>query len=92
MDNITHNHEPCGFMFYVVSSFDEFKFKPKFYRGEYAIEIFLRELLAVKDQIMKILKINKSKVLTDEYKIMYKNSTHCHIYVKNLCLILQEKL
>ena len=44
LDNITHNHEPCGFMFYVVSSFEEFKFEPKFYRGPYTVEIFLREL------------------------------------------------
>jgi hypothetical protein len=29
-NNITHNHKPCSFMFNVVSTYDEYKFKPVF--------------------------------------------------------------
>ena len=54
--NITNNHIPCGYMFYAGSKYDEYKFKPVFYRGENAVYIFLNDILKVADKISCILK------------------------------------
>ena len=71
-------------MFYVVSIFDKYKFEPHFYRGEDAINQFIKQILSVKDSIMKIINQKKGMAMTLNDIRIYNNSTSCHICEKAL--------
>jgi hypothetical protein len=77
-------HEPCGYSFKVVSSYDEIEFKQELYRGPDAVKHFLMKILDTEDKIIKILKSNTEMMMTEEDKITHKNSTHCRFCHKEL--------
>ena len=83
-NNIVHNHVSCSFMFYVVSSFEEYQFTPQFFRGENATNLFLKALLQTKNEIMEILQHNKPMIMTDNDTQRHKRALLCHICEKPL--------
>ena len=86
---MTHKHVACGFMFYIVSAFQQFKFEPKFYRGKNTVHEFIRWLLKTKNEIMTIpqLIIIQSALchLCEDALNGDKVRDHCHIPGKSRC-------
>ena len=66
-------------MFYVVSMYDEYKFKPVFYRGENAVYKFLNDILKVADKISYLLNQNQEMIRTKNDEFNFMKSTICHI-------------
>ena len=88
-EKITHKHIPCGYMMYVVSTIDEYKFRPILYRGQDAVNKFLNDILEVADRITYISKQNKTMIIDEDDELKFQNSTICHICEK---LLLGDKV
>ena len=76
-------HEACSFSFIVVRS-DGQATKPFVYRGENAMEVFLKELLELEKTIREILAEPKPITMKAEDWEKHKNATECHICNKSL--------
>ena len=68
---IRHMHIACSYMFNVVSTFDEYKFEPKIFRGENGIKNFLRGLLKTKDEISNIINDSKPMIISESQQFKY---------------------
>ena len=93
MHNTTYNgarckkyqvHKPSSFCFHVVSEFEEYYFKPFVHRGDNAVKKFLVALFKVKHKIKKIVRQNKTMILTDEDAENFNKETTCHICRKSM--------
>ena len=76
------SHKACGYGYKLVCRYDENYSKPeKIYRGEDAIEKFIREMLSEVShcQIMVREEFKKPLVMTDQNEKDYQNATKCHI-------------
>ena len=87
---IKHLHKACSYMFNVVSDFDEYKFEPKIFRGENAIQNFLDEKLKTKDEIMKIIHGYKPMIISKSEQKEYEKSNKCHICEKQINTTLND--
>ena len=87
---IKHLHKACSYMFNVVSDFDEYKFEPKIFRGENAIQNFLDEILKTKDEIMKIIHGYKPMIISKSEQKEYEKSNICHICEKQINTTLND--
>ncbi|KAL9968200.1 hypothetical protein ACROYT_G026547 [Oculina patagonica] len=79
----TEKHEACGFSYTVVRS-DGKSTRPFVYRGENAVEVFLKHLLNEEKRIRSSLKIQKPLLMTAKDWKEHKNATSCHICNKSL--------
>lgn len=73
------NHVAISFALKVVSEFDEYKFPLSNYRGENAIDEFLKCLIDHGDRIAEIKSQEKEIIMTEEDKLDYEVSDRCHI-------------
>ena len=76
------SHKACGYGYKLVCRYDNKYSKPvKIYRGEDAIEKFIREMLSEVShcQIMVREELQKPLVMTDQNEKDYQNATKCHI-------------
>jgi hypothetical protein len=71
--------EPCGYAFNIVSDYPELNLGLQLYRGENAVNHFLRTLVDYGDEIRKTLDINRPMIITPEQEIEFQNATECHI-------------
>ncbi|XP_078353490.1 uncharacterized protein LOC144638167 [Oculina patagonica] len=79
----TEQHEACGFAYTVVRSDGKNK-RPFVYRGENAVEVFLK-CLQVEEKIIKNnLSTLQPLIMTSEDWRKFKNATECHICNKSL--------
>lgn len=71
------NHQVSGFTFYTVSDY----FPPNCvsYRGEDADKVFLENIQAEKERILKVIKDIKPMKLTPEEKKQFNKARRCHI-------------
>ena len=51
--------------------YDEYKFKPVFYRGENAVYKFINDILKVGDKISFILNLNQEMIVTKKWWIQF---------------------
>ena len=70
---------PCGFAFNIVSEFPELNLGLTLYRGENAVEEFLKRLLKCGDSIRKVLDNEKKMIITDEEEGQFKKCKVCNI-------------
>jgi hypothetical protein len=70
---------PCGFAFNVVSDYPEMNLGLTSYRGEDAIEVFLKKLLKCGDKIRKVLDHEKKMIITKEEENAFKKCQVCNI-------------
>ena len=82
-ETITHKHIICGYGFQMISAIDEKHNTSSFYRGEDAINVFLKNILKVKDYIMSMIHDEKSMIFNTEDKIKFDNAKVCHICEKD---------
>ena len=80
-----HKHKACGYSYLVVSSVDHERRKAVVYRGEDAVEHFLKNITHEVDQLMKhIKKTNIPIIMTKEDEISFQEATKCFICEENL--------
>ena len=73
------NHKPCSAAYYIVSVDDNFQQKPKMFKGERCVRMFLDSL---KDDVKKIKTIIDKPLamnLSEDEKLIMKNAKKCHI-------------
>ncbi|GFQ93384.1 uncharacterized protein TNCT_369411 [Trichonephila clavata] len=78
------NHIPCGYAYVVIGPDGNFKNPPAVYRGENAVDHFLKNIIKEEEDILNILKKIEPIHFSDENKLHFKNATHCHICEKPL--------
>ena len=80
-----HKHKACGYSYLVVSSVDHEKRKAVVYRGEGAVEHFLKNITSEIDHLMKhIKKTNIPIIMTKEDEISFQEATKCFICKEDL--------
>ena len=79
---LTSEHEACGFGYQVVGCDGTAK-APVIYRGENAVEVFLKHLEYEVSSINYIFAHPKPLTMKKQDSIAYENATHCWICEKN---------
>ena len=70
---------PCGFSFNIVSDYPELDYGLKLFRGENAVDEFLKQLLECGDKIKQVLKIVQPMIITKAQEKEFQRATHCSI-------------
>ena len=76
------HHRPCGFMINVVNSIDGSN-EPFLYRGEDCMDVFVKKMIEVKDNIMNKMKENKEIIMRADDWRDFKTATKCFICGKD---------
>lgn len=79
-----NKHYPCGYSYVIASPNGEYVSKPVVYRGNNAIDHFLKSLLMEESKIQKILRNPKNMIISLEEEERFKNEKNCHICEKEL--------
>lgn len=72
------HHKPCGFMINVVNPILGTS-EPFLYRGEDCMDVFVKKMIEVKDNIMERMKENKEIIMKEEDWKDYHKATKCFI-------------
>lgn len=70
---------PCGFSFNIVSDYPELDLGLKLFRGENAVDEFLKQLLQCGDRIKEVLKIVQPMIITTAQEKEFENASVCSI-------------
>lgn len=70
---------PCGFSFNIVSDYPELDLGLKLFRGENAVDEFLKQLLQCGDRIKEVLKIVQPMIITSAQEKEFQNASVCSI-------------
>lgn len=70
---------PCGFCFNVVSDYSQLNLGMEFYRGENAVQKFLKKLMDYGDKVKEILETNNPMIITEEQEKEFLKCKTCHI-------------
>ena len=76
------HHRPCGFMINVVNSIDGSS-KPFLYRGEDCMDVFIQNIIEVKDEVMEKMKENKEIIFNANNRRDFNTATKCFICGKD---------
>lgn len=70
---------PCGFAFNIVSDYPELDLGLKLFRGENAVDEFLKQLLQCGDKIKQVLKTEQPMIITPAQEKEFQKATICSI-------------
>ena len=73
---------PCGFSFNIVSEYRELDFGLTLFRGENAVDEFLKKLLKCGDKIRKVLDNEKKMIITTDEEKAFQKCKVCNICEK----------
>ena len=72
------HHRPCGFMLNLVSSIDGSS-KPFLYRGEDCRDVFVKKIIDIKNDVLKIMYDKKDIIVTADDWRDFKTAKKCYI-------------
>ena len=73
------HHQPCGFSYVVISDFEKYSKSPVVYRGEDAVDKFLKCLEKEQQYIQEKLDFIEPMRIENEEEQMFQDATNCHI-------------
>ena len=73
------HHQPCGFSYIVISDLDKYSKFPVVYRGEDAVDMFLKCLEKEQRYIQEKLDFVELMRIENEEEQMFQDATNCHI-------------
>ena len=82
--DVLQNHQTCSFGYKIVSSFEEYEFPYKSFRGQDAVKEFLHCLVEETNGLQDIIHNERAMIITPEQEREFLLATHCHICKESL--------